>query len=242
MAASGPVTDSPISPAKTPASLAAKPDNRTVGELRRTDPQGQPFEARVGPGLVRVVGLAASELVGAELIPPNRTKDRAGAGDDAPLFHRAGLPNTGAHVPLIVHEPTMVARTVDAADRAAEIIADLGGSVLFVAPFVGQDAVAGQPVSLRQWNHAVAMIERLEELCLRHQIVPAIRDLIGGRSARWEGVTDSEPVRYVLDTGNFLSDGYVPAPLISPVRFENDGVDTLPDRPTHPYRSGKGTS
>jgi hypothetical protein len=185
-----------------------------------------------GPGseadeheLVRRLGFAPTELERAVWLP-----------DDPPALELAvaesGLPFNGAYVPLVIHDPLLAERSYDAAEWAADLIRGAGGRRMAVAPHAEKEWVVDTPLTRRQWNHTVAMIERLEELCGRFRLVAVISDTVGDDQAREDGAPDpSEPVHHVLDAGSFVPDGFVAGRLISPEKLvvESNLTDRLRD-------------
>ena len=169
-----------------------------------------------GPGsevdeheLVRRLGFDPTELERAVWLPDDpRALERAVA--------ESGLPFNGAYVPLVIHDPLLAERSYDAAEWAADLIRGAGGRRMAIAPHIEKGWVADTPLTRRQWNHTVAMIERLEDLCARFRLVAVVSDTVGDDQARDDGPDPSEPVHHVLDAGSFVPDGFVPARLISP--------------------------
>lgn len=185
----------------------AKRAGTTPISSRSAGPAGTAeFEGRHG----RILGFRADEIGNAAWLPDDpRIIGRAILGD--------GRPFNGAFVPMVIHDSEAAERTFDAAEFAADLIAAEGGRGLCVSPFTTREWQDGTPPSAREWNHAVAMIERLEEVCVRYGLVLIVGDSGGDHPMReGGGLRDDLPIHYVLDTGNFLPDGYVPALLISP--------------------------
>lgn len=132
----------------------------------------------------------------------------------------AGRPLNGAYVPLVVHDPLLAERSYDAAEWASDLIRGAGGRYLGLAPHAEKGWVADAPLSRRQWNHAAAMVERLDELCGRYGLEVVVNDTVGGEPARAEGSPEpAEPIHYALDAGSFVPDGFVPARLVSPEKL-----------------------
>ena len=144
----------------------------------------------------------------------------------------AGRPFEGAHVPLVIHDPLLAERTHDAAEWAAELIRGAGGSYLGIAPHAERGWVADAPLARRQWNHTAAMIERLDELCTRYRLQAVVDDRVGDEPARPTDPVEADvAVRYLIDAGSFVPDGFVPARLISPEKLtrESNLTDRLRD-------------
>lgn len=179
-------------------------------------------------GLSRVVGFDPTELASSTWLPDEPKALWASIAAD-------GRPFNGAYVPLVIHDSMMAERAYDAAEWAADLIVSAGGHSLCIAPFVDRAAKLGAALTPRQWNHAAAMIERLEELCHRYRLRAVVKDVVGERPGRDDAGPDAVgPIHYVLDAGNFLSDGFVPAVLLSPVRFGRDGVEPVEPRTVAP--------
>lgn len=163
------------------------------------------------PSFERCLGFPAGDLV--DLIPlpddPEAMSDLV-ADDEAPF--------PGAYVPVVVHDTGAAERSYDAAEWAADLIRSAGGDVLAVATYAEPDW-DGQRLNARQWNHAAAMIERLDGVCQRFRLRIVIHETLGDIDlSEGNGIDPDRPVRHLLDTGNFIADGFTPVQLISPER------------------------
>lgn len=169
------------------------------------------------PELARLLGFGATDIGMASWLPDESTALTAALVED-------GRPFNGAFVPLVIHDPPLAERSFDAAEWAADLIHAEGGECLCITPFVEKERLGNVALSPRQWNHTAAMIERLEDLCVRFKLEPVVSDTIGDQQIRGEGGLDpARPIHFVLDTGSFLPDGFVPAKLRSPEKVELDG-------------------
>jgi hypothetical protein len=158
----------------------------------------------------RRLGFAAEELASVVSLPYDGTEMARG-------ITAANLPFFGAFVPVVIHDPLLAERSYDAAEWAADLIREAGGRSLALAPYVESGWAAASPLSPRHWNHAVAMVERLSELCRRVGLGPVVSETIEGRQTRPDGGLDpGRPIHYLLDAGNFVPDGFIPARLLSP--------------------------
>lgn len=180
---------------------------------------------------------AAVSSVGEEPSKPGRLERRLGfpAADLADLISLPDDPEAvtelvtadgtrfvGAFVPVVVHDTGAAERSYDAAEWAADLIRSVGGEVLAVATYAEPDW-DGQRLNARQWNHAAAMIERLDGVCQRFRLRIAIHETVGDDPIGGERDIDPErPLRHLLDTGRFIDDGFTPARLVSPERSEAD--------------------
>ncbi len=201
-------------------------DPATTGEApvswgRGPQPEDEPGPA--GPGEIdRSLGFQAADIGTATWLPDEPEALMKALLDD-------GRPFNGAFVPLVIHDPLLAERSYDAAEWAADLIRTEGGQCVCITPFAEKGWVAETPLSPRQWNHTAAMIERLDDLCQRFRLRPLVSDRIGDEQARDDSGLDPElPIHYVLDAGNFLPDGFVPARLISPEKVQPDA--NLADR------------
>ncbi len=174
-------------------------------------------QVRSQPELIRVLGFGATDIGMASWLPDESTALTAALVDD-------GRPFNGAFVPLVIHDPLLSERSFDAAEWAADLIRGEGGTCLCITPFAEKERIGEAPLSARQWNHTAAMIERLDELCKRFALRPMVSDTVGEQQTREEGGLDPDlPIHFVLDTGSFLPDGFVPTKLRSPEKIELDG-------------------
>lgn len=225
---SGKVGSQGCNPAGTgAASNPVSYDPATTGEAPISWGQGPPSAGGpvggASPEIHRSLGFDADEIGSAGWLPDDPEALTAALLAD-------GRPFNGAFVPLVIHDPLLAERSFDAAEWAADLIRIEGGELLVITPFAEKGTVADTPLSPRQWNHTVAMIERLDDLCARYRLQPLVSDHIGDQPAREDsGLDPNRPVHYVLDAGSFLPDGFVPARLISPEKVSQDG-NPLADR------------
>jgi len=168
------------------------------------------------PSFERCLGFPAGDLI--DLIPlPDDLEALNG------LVADVEAPFPGAFVPVVVHDTGAAERSYDAAEWAADLIRSAGGDVLAVAPYAEPDW-DGQRLNARQWNHAAAMIERLDGVCQRFRLRIVINETLGDIDlSEGNGIDPDRPVRHLLDTGNFVADGFAPVQLISPERVAVTG-------------------
>lgn len=175
---------------------------------------------------------------------PSDIGDAAWVPDDPAGLSKALLkdarPFNGAFTPLVLHDPVLAERSIDAAEWAADLIRGEAGRFLCITPFAEKEWVADAPLSPREWNHTAAMVERLTELCARFGLTALVSDRVDGTPIGHTGELDpAQPIHFVLDTGNFLSDGYVPAQLVSPESVSPEDNNPLGDR-LRGFLRGKG--
>ncbi len=168
------------------------------------------------PSFERRLGFPARDLVDLIHLPDDLEAMKGlVAADDGPF--------SGAYVPVVVHDTASAERSYDAAEWAADLIRSAGGDVLAVAPHAEPDW-DGQRLNARQWNHAAAMIERLDGVCQRFRLRIVIHETLGDIDlSEGNGIDPERPIRYLLDTGNFLADGFTPVRLISPEQVKVTG-------------------
>ena len=197
-------------------------DPATTGDAPISWGQAPSADESSGPDapgdLERSLGFRAKDIGSAAWLPDEPEALAKALLDD-------GRPFNGAFVPLVIHDPLLAERSFDAAEWAADLIRGEGGECLCITPFAEQKWAASAPLSPRQWNHTAAMVERLDELCLRYRLRAQVSDVIGEQETREDGGLDpDQPVHYVLDAGSFLTDGFVPVRLISPERPQVEGT------------------
>lgn len=179
-------------------------------------PPPEDAEASVGTDtdLERRLGLLQQDFNAATWLPDEPAALTKALLNDGRVFN-------GAYVPLVIHDPQLAERSYDAAEWAADLIRTEGGERLAVAPFADKGWVSDAPLSPRQWNHAAAMIERLDELCKRFRLRTVVNDVIGDEPVREaDALLEDLPIHYVLDAGSFVPDGFVSARLVSPEKVE----------------------
>jgi hypothetical protein len=194
-------------------------DPAKTGEAPIVWGAGPPPEDLVAPAnadadLERRLGFQQQDFNTATWLPDEPTALTNALLKDGRVFN-------GAYVPLVIHDPQLAERSFDAAEWAADLIRTEGGERLAVAPFADKGWVSDAPLSPRQWNHAAAMIERLDELCRRFRLRTVVNDVIGDEQVREaDALIEDLPIHYVLDAGSFVPDGFVSARLVSPERVE----------------------
>lgn len=168
------------------------------------------------PGIERLLGFPGSDLDGVVTLPDD-------IEDMAATIEADGRPFNGAYVPVVVHDPISAERSSDAAEWAADLIRTAGGDFLAVATFA-EPEWDSRRLNPRQWNHAAAMIERLDGVCQRFRLQMAVRDTVGDQEARDDdGLDPARPIAHLIDTGRFAADGLVPVQLVCPERPAVDG-------------------
>lgn len=203
-------------------------DPAKTGEAPIVWGAGRPPEDVVQPDesdldLERRLGFEQSDFNNATWLPDEPTALTNALLKDGRVFN-------GAYVPLVIHDPQLAERSYDAAEWAADLIRTEGGERLAVAPFADKGWVSDAPLSPRQWNHAAAMIERLDELCKRFKLRTVVNDVIGGQQVREDDSIEQDlAIHYVLDAGSFVPDGFVSARLTSPEKVE-PGSGPIADR------------
>ena len=178
-------------------------------------PSSAGVDTAAGP---RRLGFSSTDLNGLVLVPD----DPAAL---ASVVEQSGHPFNGAFVPLVIHEPTLAERSYDAGEWAADLIRSAGGRSLVVAPYAHPEWAADGRPSARQWNHTVAMVERLQAVCQRFAALLVVRETIGGGPSAGAGPDLEPPVHHLLDAGNYVTDGFVPVRLVRPERPGPVGTD-----------------
>lgn len=166
----------------------------------------------------RIMGFVAEELASLTSLPD----DPQGWAE---LVKANGQFN-GAFVPLVLHDPLVAERSVDAAEWAADLISSENGKLLCVAPYAESELGPKADLTPRQWNHAAAMIDRLDDVAKRFKLELFIKETLDGAATRSElGLEPKQPVAYALDTGGFIAQGFVPALLVAPTNSSSEVGD-----------------
>ncbi len=168
----------------------------------------------------RRLGQVGAGLDGITWLPDDLDALRQAIDGDGRAFN-------GAKVPLVIHDPVQAERSFDAAEWACDLIKEAGGRYFEIITCADSKSQAEMPLAPRHWNHAAAMIERLDGSCRRFGLTVMIDDRVGEVPAREDDVAETHPppIHYALDAGSFVPDGFSPVRFISPVeQTEPEGL------------------
>jgi inosose dehydratase len=153
------------------------------------------------------LGIKAIELGAPGFLP--RDIDELGT-----VLSGHGVSLIGGFVPLVLHDPDQRDTALASAHDSARLLAAGGASVFVSAVVVDESWAPRIPLSDAQWDHLVAMLAELDELCagygLAHALHPHVGTLVETRDDV-RTVLERSSVQWCLDTGHLLIGGYDPS-------------------------------
>jgi len=167
---------------------------------------------------MRELGLAATELGSDGYLPTEPTALRALVADE----HE--LQMIGGFVPVVVHDPSQAAATVEATHRAAALMSGAGGTLFVSSAVTTWDWDAREPVSDDGWRHAADMFSVIDEIVAGYGMVQALHPHLGTI------VETDDDIRRVLDTSDVgwtLDMGHMMIGGTDPVAFIDEAFDRI---------------
>jgi len=128
-----------------------------------------------------------------------------------------GLGMIGGFVPVVVHEPSQQNASLEAARRAAALMAGAGASVFISAAVTSWDWAPREPVDDRGWDFAATMFAKIDQIAADHGMVQALHPHYGTiveTRADVEQVLDVSDVGFTLDTGHLMMGGCDPLEFV----------------------------
>lgn len=163
------------------------------------------------------LGFTATELGAPGFLPDESGSLRA-------VLEPRGLALAGAFVPLVLHDPNCGTETIQAATRAADLLAGAGGDVFVTAAIFDEDWSRQRPLEDEEWKHLAAMLQRVTDLTadrgLQHVVHPHIGTVVQNAD-EVELLVELSPVSWCLDTGHLWVGG------VDPVEFAQRYADRI---------------
>jgi hypothetical protein len=137
--------------------------------------------------------------------------------DDLELVDRAlaNSENRSVFVALVIHDPDLTDRTLDAARWAVELLASTRASVVGLLTLLEPEQAFPNRLPARQWNHAIAVSEELRKLCAPRDIGVDCFERLNGQPVEPKLAPSALP-RVALDPCSYRADGWLPGRLVSP--------------------------
>jgi len=163
------------------------------------------------------LGIAATELGPDGYLPA----DSAGLQQ---LVASHGMQMIGGFVPLVVHDPAEEGRAIDTARRAASLMSGAGATMLVSSAITSWDWAPRCELDDSQWKHAMAMLNRIDEIASEHGMTQALHPHFGTiieTKADMDRFLECSNVGITLDTGHLLIGG------CDPLAFVHDHFDRI---------------
>jgi inosose dehydratase len=166
---------------------------------------------------IRSLGLAAVELGAPGFLP--RTAPELNA-----KLSEFEMKLVGGFVPVVLHDPSAKAETMEIAHAAASLFHDTDAEVFVSAIVVDQGWRPRYELSTAEWDHMFAMLTELDELTASYGLVqvihPHVNTLVETKRDVLR-VMSNTSTKWCLDTGHLALGGF------DPVEFANDFADRV---------------
>lgn len=129
--------------------------------------------------------------------------------------HRLEL--LAAFVPLIVHDAAAADDTLRQATEMSALLQEAGATYFNTAPVTTSDWAPRRELTDAEWDHAMEMFSRIEEITEAHGLVQVLHEHVGTiveTKAEIQRVVDNSQIRFVLDTAHFAVGGYDPVDFV----------------------------
>lgn len=156
------------------------------------------------------LGLKGTELGSDGYLPSN-------ADDLRRAVESHGLVMIGGFVPVVVHEPSEREATLEAARRAAALMAGAGASLFISAAVTSWDWKPREAISDQGWAFAAGMFSEIDQIAADHGLVQALHPhfaTIVESRADIDRVLEVSDVGFTLDTGHLLMGGCDPLDFV----------------------------
>ncbi|MGH1488983.1 MAG: sugar phosphate isomerase/epimerase family protein [Acidimicrobiales bacterium] len=163
------------------------------------------------------LGFPATELGSDGYLPTDPAELRS-------LLESYNLTLLAGFVPVVIHDPDQADETLRRAETTAALLAASGARYFNSAPVTSWDWEDRTELSSKQWDHSMAMFDRLEKVTEAHGLVQVLHTHVGTIVETKEEVArvlDGCDVSFVLDTAHLAVGGY------DPVDFVNAAADRV---------------
>ncbi|MEM7272320.1 MAG: sugar phosphate isomerase/epimerase [Actinomycetota bacterium] len=135
-----------------------------------------------------------------------------------------GLGMLAAFVPLVIHRPELADESLRRAKETAALLQAVGATYFNTAPVTTWDWAPRTPLTDEEWEHALAMFGRIEEITDAYGLTQVLHTHVGIIVETKEEVLrvlDGCDVQFVLDTAHLIVGGF------DPVDFVTDHADRV---------------
>jgi inosose dehydratase len=166
--------------------------------------------------------MASLGLTATELGPPGFLPDEA--EELKATLDSFGLRLAAAFVPLVMHDPVHVDRTLARARRIADLLISAGAEVFVSAAVVDEAWAPRRPLAPAEWRQVYDTLGRLDDIArgarLRHVLHPHVGTLV-------ESADDVQRVLGESDVGWCLDTGHLTLGGTDPVGFARTARDRI---------------
>lgn len=172
-----------------------------------------------------LLGFPATELGSEGYLPANPAELRS-------TLAAHGLDLLAAFVPLVLHDPAEVERTINDAESMAELLKASGATYFNTAPVTTWDWAPRTALTEEQWAHTMMMFDRVDEIAASRGLTQVLHthvDTIVETKGEVQRVLDGCSVKFVLDTAHLAIGGYGPVEFLSDAGVERVGLVHIKD-------------
>lgn len=129
-----------------------------------------------------------------------------------------GLDMLAAFIPLVIHRPEEAEKALEVAKEQAALLQAVGATFFNTAPVMSWDWGTRSPLSDEEWDHALAMFGRIEEITEAHGLVQVLHPHVGIMVETKDEVLrvlNGCSVRFVLDTAHLIVGGFDPVDFVT---------------------------
>lgn len=168
-------------------------------------------------GEMQQLGLSATELGSDGYLPSDALELKD-------LCERYGLTMIGGFVPVVIHEPSQEAATIEAAHRAARLMSAAGGTLFVSSPVTDWDWGPRTELDADAWQHSAKMLSVIDEIVAEYGMTqamhPHLRTIVETRD-------DILRVLEVSDVGWTFDMGHMQIGGMDPMEFMDLAFDRI---------------
>lgn len=156
------------------------------------------------------MGFPATELGSEGYLPSSPAELRS-------VLEPHNLDLLAAFVPVVVHDADEADRTLSQAAEMCALLRDAGATYFNSSPVTTWDWAPRRELSPAEWDHAMVMFARLEEVITDHGLVQVLHEHVGTiveTRDEIQRVVDNSSIKFVLDTAHFAVGGYDPVDFV----------------------------
>lgn len=123
-----------------------------------------------------------------------------------------------AFVPLVIHEPAELDKTLSEARDMAALLQSCGAKYFNSAPVTSWDWGPRSELTAEQWAHSVATLDEVEQIVTDHGLTQVLHSHVGTiveTADEVQRVLDNSAVKFVLDTAHLAVGGYDPVDFVA---------------------------
>ena len=123
-----------------------------------------------------------------------------------------------AFIPVVVHDPDQADETMRRVEQSAKLLQASGATYFNSSAVTTWDWAEREELTNAQWDHAMTMFGRIEEVTEAHGLTQVLHEHVGTiveTKEEIQRVVDHSEIRLVLDTAHFAVGGYDPLDFVN---------------------------